>query len=301
MNGSQQTIAEQHIGERIDKIMSYYSPEISRTKAQNLIDEGHILINGKDVRPNYKCKKGDHLSWEIPEETPRSIVPEDIPLHIVYEDDALIVINKESGMVVHPNHHQTTGTLVNGLLHYTNELAAIDSERPGIVHRIDKDTSGLLVVAKTDEALNILLEAFKKREVVRKYEALVHGQVAHEQGVIEAPIGRDPKNRLKMSVHSEGRYAKTTFKVLNRTNDYTHVSCALETGRTHQIRVHMQYINHPIVHDPLYGDGRNKHPKGQMLFASHLAFIHPITKEQMAFTIDPPASFEKERKIIGFH
>ncbi len=297
---SQQTIEDQHIGERIDKIMSYYSPEISRTKAQKLIDEGHILINEKKVRPNYKCKKGDLLSWGIPEDNPRNILPEDIPLHIVYEDDAIIVINKESGMVVHPTHHQTSGTLVNALLHHTNQLAFADSERPGIVHRIDKDTSGLLVVAKTDEALNILLEAFKKREIIRKYEALVHGQVDHEHGVIEAPIGRDPHNRLKMSVHDEGRYAKTYFRVLHRTNDYTHVSCELETGRTHQIRVHMQYIQHPIVHDPLYGNGRNKHPKGQMLFASHLAFRHPLTKEQMEFTIKPPAPFEKEYKILGF-
>lgn len=298
--GFQQTIEDMHIGKRIDKIMSYYDAGISRSKAQKLIGEGYILMNDQEVSPSYTCKKGDCISWSIPEDTLRMIEPEDIPLHILYEDDAIIIINKEKGMVIHPTHHQTGGTLVNALLHHTKHLANKDSERPGIVHRIDKDTSGLLLVAKTDEALNVLLEAFKNREIVRSYEALVHGQMDHEQGVIEAPIGRDPKKRLKMSVNNEGRYAKTHFKVLNRTNEYTHVSCELDTGRTHQIRVHMQYIKHPIVHDPLYGNGRNKNPRGQMLFARHLVFTHPITNERMKFTIEPPSYFEKERKMLGF-
>src|SRR5699024_1122004 len=215
MSIHKQLIEQEHIGLRLDKIMSFYDASISRSQAQKLIREGSILINNQQVKQNYVCKKDDILSWSIPEESIREIVAEDIPLHVVYEDDAVIVLNKEVGMVVHPTHHQLTGTLVNGLLHYTDDLGNKNSERPGIVHRLDKDTSGLMVVAKTDQALQTLMQSFQTRKVKRTYEALVHGVIEHDKGVIEAPIGRHPVKRLQMAVHDDGRYAKTHFQVLN--------------------------------------------------------------------------------------
>lgn len=292
-------IHDEHAGERIDKVITAYDGSISRSKAQQLIKEGVALINDKRVKANYRCQQGDVLSWFIPEEPERIIKAEAIPLDIVYEDNVLIVINKKQGMVVHPTDDQLSGTLVNALLHHTSSLAQMETERPGIVHRIDKDTSGLLVVAKTDEVFEVLSDAFKQRRVKRVYEALVHGEIEHEQGVIEAPIGRHPKKRLQMAVQSAGRFAKTSFHVITSTNGYTHVACQLETGRTHQIRVHLEYIGHPIVNDPVYGAGRYRDGTGQMLFAKQIAFQHPITKKQMTFTIDAPAYFEKEKKVLG--
>lgn len=300
MSVHEQVIKHEHIGSRLDKIMTIYDASISRSQAQKLIREGIILINNQKVKPNYVCKADDVLSWFIPEESTRKIIAENIPLHVVYEDDAVIVLNKEVGMIVHPTHHQLNGTLVNALLHYTDNLGNKNSERPGIVHRLDKDTSGLMVIAKTDKAFHRLIDAFKNHHVERTYEALVHGVIEHDKGVIEAPIGRHPIKRLQMAIHDEGRYAKTHFHVLDRTDSFTHVSCQLETGRTHQIRVHMQYIQHPIVHDPLYGSHIEQEKKGQMLFASKLGFSHPVTKEWMEFSIQPPPWFEEEQRSLGF-
>lgn len=300
MSIHQQPIEHEHIGLRLDKIMTFYDASISRSQAQKLIREGSILINNQRVKPNYVCKTDDTLSWSIPKKPTREIVAEDIPLHVVYEDDVVLILNKEVGMVVHPTHHQLHGTLVNALLHYTDNLGNKDSERPGIVHRLDKDTSGLMIIAKTDEAYHRLIKAFKNHHVQRTYEAIVHGVIEHDKGVIEAPIGRHPVKRLQMAVHDEGRFAKTHFHVLDRTDSYTHVACQLETGRTHQIRVHMQYIQHPIVHDPLYGSNVDKDKKGQMLFASKLKFSHPLTREWMEFSIHPPHWFEEEQRKLGF-
>lgn len=292
-------VRNEHVGERIDKVMATYDASISRSKAQQLLKEGVALINDKRVKPNYRCQSGDVLSWFIPEAPERIIKAEAIPLDIVYEDDSLLIVNKEQGMIVHPTDDQLSGTLVNALLYHTHVLAKMGTERPGIVHRIDKDTSGLLIVAKTGDVFDQLSHAFKCRSVVRVYEALVHGEIEHEQGVIEAPIGRDPNQRLRMAVQDTGRYAKTYFTVLSSRNGYTYVSCQLETGRTHQIRVHMEYIGHPIVNDPVYGKNRNKQRKGQMLFAKHLAFEHPVTKQHMEFTIDPPDFFKEQQGKLG--
>lgn len=281
-------------GKRIDKYLNE-NTEYTRSKIQKMIENGNILVNDVKVKDSYKVKENDYITIEALEET-TDILPENIPLDIYYEDDDLIVVNKPSGMVVHPAPGNYTGTLVNALIYHTNNLSKVNTNiRPGIVHRIDADTSGLLIVAKNDKAHNILAEAIQKKEVVREYIALVEGIIMEDTATIDAPIGRDKKDRKKMTVTSENsKDAVTHIRVLERYKDSTLIRCKLETGRTHQIRVHLSYIGHPVVNDPVYG-----HKKlidkdfGQMLHAEKLGFVHPTTKEYMEFTAEPPKRFQE--------
>ena len=283
-----------NIGKRIDKYLCD-NTEYTRSKIQKMIETGNILVNGNKVKDSYKVKENDYITIEALEET-TDILPENIPLDIYYEDDDLIVVNKPSGMVVHPAPGNYTGTLVNALIYHTNNLSKVNTNiRPGIVHRIDADTSGLLLVAKNDKSHNILAEAIQKKEVVREYIALVEGIIMEDTATIDAPIGRDKKDRKKMTVTSENsKDAVTHIRVLERYKDSTLIRCKLETGRTHQIRVHLSYIGHPVVNDPVYG-----HKKlidkdfGQMLHAEKLGFVHPTTKEYMEFTAEPPKRFQE--------
>lgn len=281
-------------GKRIDKYLNE-NTEYTRSKIQKMIENGNILVNNVKVKDSYKVKENDYITIEALEET-TDILPENIPLDIYYEDDDLIVVNKPSGMVVHPAPGNYTGTLVNALIYHTNNLSKVNTNiRPGIVHRIDADTSGLLLVAKNDKSHNILAEAIQKKEVVREYIALVEGIIMEDTATIDAPIGRDKKDRKKMTVTSENsKDAVTHIRVLERYKDSTLIRCKLETGRTHQIRVHLSYIGHPVVNDPVYG-----HKKlidkdfGQMLHAEKLGFVHPTTKEYMEFTAEPPKRFQE--------
>ena len=281
-------------GKRIDKYLNE-NTEYTRSKIQKMIENGNILVNDVKVKDSYKVKENDYITIEALEET-TDILPENIPLDIYYEDDDLIVVNKPSGMVVHPAPGNYTGTLVNALIYHTNNLSKVNTNiRPGIVHRIDADTSGLLLVAKNDKSHNILAEAIQKKEVVREYIALVEGIIMEDTATIDAPIGRDKKDRKKMTVTSENsKDAITHIRVLERYKDSTLIRCKLETGRTHQIRVHLSYIGHPVVNDPVYG-----HKKlidkdfGQMLHAEKLGFVHPTTKEYMEFTAEPPKRFQE--------
>ncbi|MGY0692316.1 RluA family pseudouridine synthase [Virgibacillus sp. FSP13] len=278
---------------RIDKLLAEINPDNSRSQVQTWINQDMVTVNDKIVKANFKCQPGDVVKWSIPETAPLSIKPEDIPLDIVYEDHDVIVVNKPRGMVVHPSAGHASGTLVNALLHQCSDLSGINGvERPGIVHRIDKDTSGLLVVAKNDLAHASLAEQLQAKDVERKYEAIVHGVIEHENGLIDAPIGRDPKDRQKMGIVEEGKPAVTHFKVLNRYQHFTHVECQLETGRTHQIRVHMKYIGYPLVGDPKYGPRKTLNIDGQALHAKILGFTHPRTKEWLYFQVNAPKVFQ---------
>ena len=277
------------------RLDSYLKDEldISRSKVQKLIKDGRVLVNQKEESSNYLVKENDviqvsdDLSFEI------HIEPEDIPIDVVYEDEYLLIVNKKSGMVVHPAPGNYSGTLVNALMGRF-QLSNKDNIRPGIVHRIDKDTSGLLVVAKTDEVHDKLSEMIKNKEVERIYIALVEGVINHETGTIDAPIGRDIVNRQKMMVTDiNSKDAITHFRVLKRYNDKTLIECKLETGRTHQIRVHMAYINHPIVNDPVYGKSKKTTPFGHMLHSKSIRFIHPITKKELYFESELPREFNE--------
>ena len=271
--------------------------DLTRAKVQSLIKTGNILVNGKEVKNSYKVSNGDEIEINYIEED-LDVKGEDIPLNIVYEDDDILVINKESGMVVHPSLGNTSGTLVNALINYS-KLSTVNGEfRPGIVHRIDKDTSGLLVVAKNDKAHLFLSEELKEHKIKRKYIALVHGVIKFDKGTVDAPIGRDKNDRKKMAVTADNsKEAITHFKVLDRYKNTTLIECELETGRTHQIRVHMKYIEHPIVNDPVYSRDKNIDGFGQMLHAKEISFIHPKTKKEMTFTCDVPEEFNKILEI----
>ncbi len=267
--------------------------ELSRSKIQKLIKDDRITVDGKNVNASYLVKENeiidvdDDLSFEI------HINPEDIDVDIVYEDDDLLIVNKESGMVVHPAPGNYSGTLVNALMGKF-KLSNKDNIRPGIVHRIDKDTSGLLVVAKNDEIHDKLSEMIKNKEVERKYIALVDGVINHETGTIDAPIGRDINNRQKMIVTDlNSKDAVTHFRVLKRYKDKTLIECKLETGRTHQIRVHMNYIGYPIVNDPVYGKSKKTTPFGQMLHSKSIRFIHPRTGNEIYFEAPLPKEFQE--------
>ncbi len=279
--------------QRLDK---YLIDELgkTRTKIQKMIENEEITINEKKAKSSYNLKTGDKITIKENEEEIIEIKPEKIPLDIVYEDEDLLVVNKPSGMVVHPGAGNNSGTMVNALMYHCNQLSQINGTiRPGIVHRIDADTSGLLVVAKNDETHNSLAEQIKNKTVTRKYLALADGIISEDTATIDAPIGRDKRARKKMCVTSENsKPAITHIKVLERYLDSTLIECILETGRTHQIRVHLNYINHPIVNDPVYGKNKQIDKTfGQMLHAETLGFIHPKTKKYLEFTVTPPQKF----------
>lgn len=290
-------------GERIDKfITESLEEDVSRTQIQQWIKEGHLTVNGGQVKPNYKLAEGDRMQLTIPEPEALDLAPEAIPLNVVYEDSDVIVVNKPRGLVVHPAPGHYSGTLVNALLYHCHDLSGINGVmRPGIVHRIDKDTSGLLMAAKNDLAHVSLAAQLKEHSVNRKYIAVVHGNVAHEHGTIDAPIGRDPKDRKLYTVtESNSKQAVTHFVVLERFGDYTLMELKLETGRTHQIRVHMKFIGHPLVGDPAYGPSRSRDiaMEGQALHAAVLGFVHPRTGEHLQFEAELPEDMTKLLHVL---
>ena len=285
-------VSKQEEGIRLDKYLSSQFPELSRVYIQKLIQDGNILVNEKQEKASYKVKENDVIYIEDIEITDLSIEAENIPLDIVYEDNDIIVINKEQGMIVHPAPGVYKGTLVNALLYHCKDLSSINGvKRPGIVHRIDKDTSGLIVVAKNNNAHESLSNQLKDKTMNREYIAIVHGVINENKGKINAPIGRDMKNRIKMAVVKDGKNAVTHFDVLQRYNDYTLVYCKLETGRTHQIRVHMAYIGHPLAGDPVYGVKNTLKGNGQYLHATKLTLVHPTTKKNLCFESPMPNYF----------
>ncbi|MBQ7036125.1 MAG: RluA family pseudouridine synthase [Clostridia bacterium] len=287
---------EAFVDERIDKAVASVHTELSRSYIKQLIEDGNVTVSGKTVRPGYKIRKGDKVEVIIPPPKTLETVAQDIPLSIVYEDDSVLVINKPAGMVVHPAAGNYEDTLVNALLHHCGDsLSAIGGVmRPGIVHRIDKDTTGLLIVAKGDKAHQSLSGQLKTRTLSRKYFALVHGNVKEDTGTVDAPLGRDTRDRKKMAVTKGGREAVTHFTVLERFGQYTLVKCKLQTGRTHQIRVHMRHIGHPIVGDKTYGVKKEPFAlSGQLLHAGEIGFIHPETETEMTFSAPLPEVFER--------
>lgn len=274
---------------RIDKYLAE-KLELSRSKIQKLIEEEKVLVNKKKVSANYKIKTGDEILVNDKLDYNITIEKEDIPLDILYEDEDLLIINKKSGMVVHPAPGHYTKTLVNALL-YKFDIDSKDNIRPGIVHRLDKDTSGVMIVAKNDEMHDILSKMIKDKKIQRHYLALVEGIIPHETGTIDAPIGRDPNNRQKMTVTDiNSRDSITHFKVLKRFKNNTLIECRLETGRTHQIRVHLAYIKHPVVNDPLYNK-KKATEFGQMLHSKSIEFIHPKTGKRIYYEVDLPKEF----------
>ena len=283
-------------GERLDKAVALLNSELSRSFITKLIDDGKITINGKVEKPSFKVKEDDVIVIEEIVNEKSDIKEEDIPLDVVYEDDDILIINKPQGMVVHPANGHYSGTLVNALMFMEDSLSSINGViRPGIVHRIDKDTSGLLCVAKNDNAHHFLAEQLKDHTMAREYMALVRGVIKENSGTIEMPIGRDKNNRQKMAVTKEGKPAVTHFVIVERFKDHTLVKCQLVSGRTHQIRVHMSAIGYPVEGDPLYA-GKNYdklYKDGQLLVAYKLKLIHPTTKKEMVFNIDLPDYFEK--------
>ena len=284
------------IGEdiRIDKYLVSVYDDITRSLFQKMISDNDVLVNGKKVKANYILNDGDNIEVTFKDAFPSPIEAENIPLDIVYEDEDIVVVNKPSGMVVHPAVGNKNGTLVNALLYHCKDLSGINGEtRPGIVHRIDKDTSGLLVVCKNDNAHQKLAQQFLNKEVKKIYYAIVSGVIPHNMGVIDAPIGRDLLDRQKMAINEVGKNAITHFKVLERFNNYTLVEVKLETGRTHQIRVHMKYIGYPVSGDPIYGFKRDIKETGQFLHAKKLGFYHPRTNEWMEFDSSLPSYFDE--------
>lgn len=291
-------------GQRIDKYLSTMIDGKSRSFVQGLIDEKKVKANSKVVKSNYKLKKSDIIEVEVPEPVELNVSAEEMNLDIVYEDEDVLVVNKEKGIVVHPAPGNYTGTLVNGILHHCSDLSGINGViRPGIVHRIDKDTSGILVIAKNDESHNDLAAQFKEHSIKREYYALVEGKFSNINGTVDKPISRDKKERIKMAINSDGKRAVTHYEVLEQYDKgVSLVKCTLETGRTHQIRVHMASIGHPLVGDLVYGYKRQKfNIEGQALHAKTLGFIHPRAKEYMEFTSELPHYFkellEKLRKM----
>ncbi|MFO7151637.1 MAG: RluA family pseudouridine synthase [Bacillota bacterium] len=294
-------VAEENSKKRVDVFLAELIDDFSRSYIQKGIEEGWVKVNGKTVKPNYKLKCGDVVEAQIPAPKALSLEPENIPLDIIYEDQDIIVINKPRGMVVYPAPGNYSGTLVNALLYHAKDLSGINGVlRPGIVHRLDKDTSGAIVVAKNDQAHRTLADQFKGKKVKKTYLAIVWGNLPEDRATIEAPIGRHPVKRVEMAVDAKhGKEAITHFKVLERFGDFTFVEVNIETGRTHQIRVHMSYIGHPVVGDPLYS--RKKNPfniKGQALHAFRLGLYHPRSGEFMTFEAPVPEDFNEILNIL---
>ena len=295
MNEYTFTLDSTFAGERLDKITSELVPEFTRSAVQKIIESGGVAVNGITENKKYKCKDGDCVTITVPDAKPLEAEPQDIPLDIVYEDGDLLVVNKPKGMVVHPANGNPDGTLVNALLYHCGDsLSGINGViRPGIVHRIDKDTSGLLIVAKNDMAHVSLAEQIKEHSFSRAYEAVVYGNIKEDKITVNQPIGRSPKDRKKMAVTlKNSKNATTHFEVLERFGEFTHVRCTLETGRTHQIRVHCAHIGHPVAGDEVYGPKRvitSLH--GQCLHAKHIGFVHPRTNEWLEFESELPEYF----------
>ena len=295
-------ISSEEQGLRIDKFLSeMIGDDVSRTQVQQLIKDNYVIVNNQPIKSNYKLSLNDEVSVSWPEEKSLDVKAESIPLNVVYEDQDVIIVNKPRGMVVHPALGHTEGTLVNALLAHCKDLSGINGVlRPGIVHRIDKDTSGLIMAAKNDLAHTGLSEQLKNHTVTRTYIAFVHGSVGPEQGTIDAPLGRDPENRKMYTVtHKNSKHAVTHFVVMERFTDYSQLSLKLETGRTHQIRAHMKFIGHPLVGDPLYGrrEKLDLPIKGQALHAAVLGFLHPRTGEYLEFSAEIP---EDMRNLQSF-
>ncbi len=286
--------------ERLDKyLVAYFSNDelnpLSRSEIKRYFDDGCISIDGKAIKPSFKVKNGDVILMKAREILTDELLKENIPLDIVYEDQDVIIVNKPSGMVVHPAAGHFTGTLVNALLYHAEGLSDVNGTyRPGIVHRIDKDTSGLLIVCKNNQAHKKIAEQLKNKTTKREYIAIVHGIIEHNYGKINAPIGRDPNNRQKNSVLEDGKDSITHFTVLERFKNYTLLSLKLETGRTHQIRVHMAYIGHPVLGDPLYGPKKTIDQYGQYLHAKTIGFISPTTGEYLEFDSELPDFFQNK-------
>ena len=289
-------IDEVDINKRIDSFISEKEKDVSRVRIKSLIEDGNILVNNSKVKPSYKIKENDIIEIEIPEVVEEShMKAQDIDLDVIYEDNDIIVINKAKGMVVHPGNGNADGTLANAVLAWAKgSLSGIGGEiRPGIVHRLDKDTSGIIIVAKNDKAHIDLSEQIKNREVTKKYIALVRGVIPEDEATINMPIGRSKVDRKKMAVDKEGKVAITHFKVLKRFEKYTLLELKIDTGRTHQIRVHMSYIKHPVVGDMVYSSGKNEFGvEGQMLHAYSLDFTHPVTKKKMHLEAELPEYFK---------
>lgn len=284
---------ETQVGQRIDKFLSESNDAWSRSQLQDWIKEDLVKVNDKVIKSNYKVKLNDHIIVTEKEVVEADIQPEDLDLDIYYEDDDVAIVYKHKGMVVHPSPGHYTGTLVNGLMYQIKNLSGINGEiRPGIVHRIDKDTSGLLMVAKNDIAHRGLVEQLMAKSVKRKYTALVHGNIPHDYGTVDAPIGRNKNDRQAMAVVDDGKEAVTHFNVIEHFKDYTLIECELETGRTHQIRVHMKYIGYPLVGDPKYGPKRTLDIGGQALHAGVIGFEHPVTHEYIERSTDLPNDFK---------
>lgn len=289
------TVSDEYDGERIDKYLSLLMPDCSRTFIQKLIKENNVLLNKAEVKSSAKIIIGDNIELYLPEPIIPSIEPQNIPLDIVYEDNDLIIVNKPKNMVVHPAPGHYSDTLVNAIMYHCNDLSGINGVlRPGIVHRIDKDTTGLLVICKNDLCHNKIAEILKNHDIERTYYAICVGNIKENEGIINQRLGRDPKDRKKMAITSNGKNAITHYKVLERYGNYTLVQCNLETGRTHQIRVHMASINHPLLGDEIYGKkSKEFNTNGQALHAKTLGFVHPTTNKYVEFNSDLPEYFEK--------
>ena len=294
-------VTEQYVGERLDTYVSSLNSNMSRSNCQRLIKEGNVLVNGNSSKESYRVKLGDEVLVKIEPPKEAKIEAQEIPLNIIYEDNDIIVINKEKGMVVHPGNGNMDGTLVNAVLsHAKDSLSGIGGEiRPGIVHRLDKDTSGLIIVAKNDSAHINVSEQIKNHEVTKIYTALVRGNIEEDEATIDMPIARDERDRTKMATNIDGKEAVTHFKVIKRYYDYTLLRVKIDTGRTHQIRVHMAKIHHPVIGDEVYSNGKNEfNVKGQLLHSTILEFKHPRTGEKLHFEAPLPDEFKNVLEIL---
>ena len=295
-------VTEEASGDRVDKFLSEQCEEYSRSFLQKLMKSGGVFADGRPVKASSRVSEGDRLTFEVPEAVEPEILAENIPLDILYEDRDVILVNKPKGMVVHPAAGHYTGTLVNALMYHCREdLSGINGVlRPGIVHRIDMDTTGVLIACKNDQAHNSIAAQLKEHSITRRYQAIVHGVVKEDEGVVDAPIGRHPQDRKKMCInHQNGKSAVTHYRVLKRFSGFTHIECRLETGRTHQIRVHMASLGHPLLGDQVYGPARCPYKlQGQTLHAGILGFIHPTTGAYMEFTAPLPEYFKHLLEVL---